>query len=111
MDAKDKKKPGRKAGKDPKKTAVKASDDAVIEITISFKERVELLAELARGVLVEEVNDGEEKVYRTKPDVKALQQLNEMQKGKPQMTTKISMPTDFVPVAIIPGQSAPIIKK
>lgn len=111
MNAQDKKKPGRKNGKDPKKAATKASDDAVIETTISFKERVELLAELARGVLVQEIEDGEEKVYRTKPDVKALQQLNEMQKGKPQMTTKINMPTDYVPVAIIPGQSAPVIKK
>lgn len=111
MNAQDKKKPGRKNGKDPKKAATKASDDAIIEIAIPFKERVELLAELARGVLVQEIEDGEEKVYRTKPDVKALQQLNEMQKGKPQMTTKINMPTDYVPVAIIPGQSAPVIKK
>lgn len=101
---------GKKAGKSIKKMAVKASDDAVIEKTISFKERVELLAELARGVLVQEVEDGEEKVYRTKPDVKALQQLNEMQKGKPQINQKISMPTDYVPVAIIPGQQAPAKK-
>lgn len=93
---------GKKAGKSIKKIAIKESDDAVIEKTIKFSERVQLLAELARGVLVQEVVDGEEKVYRTKPDVKALQQLNEMQKGKPAMTNKISMPMDFLPVLGLP---------
>ena len=98
----EKRKPGMRSGKRLKNLIAKDSDDAVIEKSIPFRERVELLAELARGVLVEEVTDGEEKVYRTKPDVKALQQLNEMQKGKPAMTTKITMPMDFVPVLGLP---------
>jgi len=71
---------GKKAGKSIKKTTIKASDDSVIEIAIPFKERVQLLAELARGVWMEEATpDGGKKIYLTKPDVKALQQLNEMQ--------------------------------
>lgn len=102
--AKENKKPGMKSGKRLTKLIIKDSDDAIIEKTISFKERVQLLSELARGVLVEEVADGEEKVYRTKPDVKALQQLNEMQKGKPAQTNKIQMP-DFIPVIGLPAKN------
>lgn len=96
-------KKGPKSGKKLVKMVVKAADAAVIESVITFKERIELLAELARGVLVQEVEDGEEKVYRTKPDVKALQQLNEMQKGRPAPKATDNTPTDHVPVAIIPG--------
>lgn len=103
--AKENKRVGMKSGKRLKNLIIKDSDDAVIEKSIPFRERVELLAELARGVLVEEVVDGEEKVYRTKPDVKALQQLNEMQKGKPAMTTKITMPMDFVPIIGLPTKN------
>lgn len=94
---------GKKAGKDIKKMVVKASNDQIIENIIKFSERVQLLADLARGVLVEKVDkEGNERVYREKPDVKALQQLNEMQIGKPQMTSKLNMPQDHVPVLGLP---------
>ena len=102
-----KKKTGTKSGKQIKKLIVKASDDQIIENALPFKERVELLAELARGVLMSEETDEGEKIYRTKPDIKALQQLNEMHKGKPQMSNKVATPTDYVPVVVIPKQQRP----
>ena len=58
----------------------------IIEQVIPTKERIELLAQLARGVRVQ----GEKSVYLTKPDAAALRDLNDRQYGKPGQALEIT---------------------
>ena len=48
---------------------------------------MELLAELARGIWT--IEDGK-KVYKSRPDSKAVEQLNAYQYGKPAQTTLLT---------------------
>lgn len=56
---------------------------AIIEKAISTKDRMMLLAELARGVQIEEKDGDDIKIYSKAPDAKAIEQLNAYQYGKP----------------------------
>jgi len=58
----------------------------IIEQVIPTKERIELLAQLARGVKVQ----GEKCVYLTKPDSAALKDLNDRQYGRPGQALEIT---------------------
>jgi hypothetical protein len=58
----------------------------IIERVIPTTERIELLAQLARGVRVQ----GEIGVYTTKPDAAALRDLNDRQYGKPGQALEIT---------------------
>lgn len=97
------KKHGTKSGKQMKRIVKKQGDDAIIESVIPFKERVQLAAELARGVTVEE-SDGEggTKVYTKPPDMSAIRHLNEMQKGKPAQSSTVKLPDGATPVILLP---------
>lgn len=79
---------------------------AIIEAAISTKERMKLLAELARGVTVEETDKkGDVNIYTKPPDSFAIRQLNEYQYGKPAQSITVGTEDgEPFPIAYIPGE-------
>ncbi len=71
----------------PNKTTQELRD--IIEKAISTQERMELLAQLARGILLEDLVKGMPIVYRTPPSDFAIKQLNEYQYGKPKQIVEV----------------------
>jgi hypothetical protein len=72
---------GRPKGARNKKTQELAS---IIDGVIPIEERVRLVAELARGILVEQTEaHGKQRVYARPPDLAALRWLEEYRTGKP----------------------------
>jgi hypothetical protein len=84
---------GRKKGTLNKSTQVLREQ---IEAAISTEERLRILAELARGIVVQ---DGEQnsanKVFSKPPDVKALEMLFSYQYGRPAQALDVSTKLSF----------------
>lgn len=98
-----------KAGR-PRGSKTKPKDmSRLINKVISRKERIRILADLARGTTVKKMKkDGTGAIYKDVPNEKALRQLNEYDVGKPIDTTKVDITSDGKPmnVMLIP----PIVK-
>jgi hypothetical protein len=78
------------------------------EKAIKTKERVKLLGALARGVKVLKTDkDGNEIIYKEKPDLKAIQELNDRQYGKPRQTSEVKVVDEStkINVVMIPSQT------
>lgn len=84
---------GRKTGGRGRGTPNKDRKDLakIIERAIPTEERMNLLAEVARGVTVQVTNSqGSVKIYIRPPDAKAIEQLNAYQYGKPAQRYEIA---------------------
>ena len=89
---------GRKTGggsRKGKRNKSHAEYAAIIEKIIPFKEQIKLLAELARGVTVEERMGEMVRTYTKPPDVKALTVLIEHTKGKAPQPLEHSVSRSF----------------
>lgn len=90
-----------KRGRKPGATQQKNISKLICKV-MPRKERVEKLAELARGVTIQKVGKkGEIAVFTLPPDEKALRQLNEYDVGRPIDKTKVDITSDGKPVNVI----------
>ena len=83
------KKTGGGSRKGIKNKATKELRD-IIEEAISTRERMDLLAQLARGVTVKEEKKSGPVIYTTPPSDFAIRQLNEYQYGKPRQQLEVT---------------------
>lgn len=87
----------------------------IIDKTISMEERVGLAAELARGVIMRDdegrgivVKDTKgmvRSVYQEKPDLKAIQFMEEYATGKPKLILDVEEEGNAFACIMIPSQS------
>ena len=95
---------GKKTGGGPRKGIPNKTTQhlrEVIEAEISTEERIGLLAELARGVTVEETyKNGGPVIYTRPPDAFAIRQLNENQYGKPREAVDVNLSPELFEIII-----------
>jgi hypothetical protein len=78
----------------------------IIDKELPPKQRIALVAELAKGITVQEKGkDGQEKIYTKAPDLGALRFLEEYATGKPVQVSEVQAESGFACI-LIPNQGS-----